>query len=126
MENASLKKELIILLKDRISLSESTRANFARGEDTYDPILSQAVVFPETNEEVSNILKLCNQHKVPVVPFGTGTSLEGHVVGNKSGITFSKSEKERVLGLKPYNMSEEDWLKQVAKQKQKIQQKEAS
>ena len=41
--------------------------------------------------------------------------------GNKSGITFSKSEKERVLGLKPYNMSEEDWLKQVAKQKQKIQ-----
>ena len=46
--------------------------------------------------------------------------------GNKSGITFSKSEKERVLGLKPYNMSEEDWLKQVAKQKQKIQQKEAS
>lgn len=46
--------------------------------------------------------------------------------GNKSGITFSKSEKERVLGLKPYNMSEEDWLKQVAKQKQKIQQREAS
>ena len=89
MENASLKKELTLLLKDRISLSESTRANFARGEDTYDPILSQAVVFPETNEEVSNILKLCNQHKVPVVPFGTGTSLEGHVVGNESGITLS-------------------------------------
>ena len=55
MENASLKKELTLLLKDRISLSESTRANFARGEDTYDPILSQAVVFPETNQEVSNI-----------------------------------------------------------------------
>lgn len=44
---------------------------------------------------------------------------------NKNGVTFSKSEKERLLGLKPYNMSEEDWLKQVAKQKQKIQQKEA-
>ena len=97
MENASLKKELIILLKDRISLSESTRANFARGEDTYDPILSQAVVFPETNEEVSNILKLCNQHKVPVVPFGTGTSLEGHVVGNESGITLSLEKMNKVL-----------------------------
>ena len=97
MENASLKKELTLLLKDRISLSESTRANFARGEDTYDPILSQAVVFPETNEEVSNILKLCNQHKVPVVPFGTGTSLEGHVVGNESGITLSLEKMNKVL-----------------------------
>ena len=46
-------------------------------EDTYDPVLSEAVVFPETNAEVSKILKLCNEHRVPVVPFGTGTSLEG-------------------------------------------------
>ena len=53
MNNPSLKQELTSLLKDRFSLSQSTRANYARGEDTYDPILSQAVVFPETNEEVS-------------------------------------------------------------------------
>ncbi len=72
MNNSSLKQELTSLLKDRFSLSQSTRANYARGEDTYDPILSQAVVFPETNEEVSGILKICNDHKVPVVPFGTG------------------------------------------------------
>ena len=99
MENASLKKELTSILKDRISLSESTRANFARGEDTYDPVLSQAVVFPETNEEVSRILKLCNEHKVPVVPFGTGTSLEGHVVGNKDGITLSLEKMNKVLSV---------------------------
>ena len=55
MNNPSLKQELTNLLKDRFSLSQSTRANYARGEDTYDPILSQAVVFPETNEEVSEI-----------------------------------------------------------------------
>ena len=99
MENVSLKKELTSILKDRISLSESTRANFARGEDTYDPVLSQAVVFPETNEEVSRILKLCNEHKVPVVPFGTGTSLEGHVVGNKDGITLSLEKMNKVLSV---------------------------
>ena len=46
--------------KDRFSLSKSSRANYARGEDAYEPVLSQAVVFPETNEEVANILKLCN------------------------------------------------------------------
>ena len=83
--NELLQKGLKQILNGRFSLSESTRANYARGEDSYEPVLSQAVVFPETNEEVSKILKLCNEHKVPVVPFGTGTSLEGHVVGNENG-----------------------------------------
>ena len=87
--NTILQQELKKILNGRFSQSESTRLNYSRGEDTYDPILSKAVVFPETNEEVSKILKLCNEHKVPVVPFGTGTSLEGNVVGNEKGITIS-------------------------------------
>ena len=99
MENSTLQTQLTNLLKNRFSESESTRANYARGEDTYDPILSQAVVFPETNEEVSKILKMCNDHKVPVVPFGTGTSLEGHAVGNKNGITISLEKMNKVLSV---------------------------
>ena len=97
MNNTSLMKELTSLLSNRFSLSQSTRANYARGEDTYDPVLSQAVVFPQTNEEVSGILKLCNDHKVPVVPFGTGTSLEGNVVGNDKGITISLEKMNKIL-----------------------------
>ena len=85
--NEQVQLELKKIFNGRFSTSISTRTNYARGEDTYDPVLSQAVVFPETNEEVSKILKLCNDHKVPVVPFGTGTSLEGNVVGNENGIT---------------------------------------
>ena len=99
MENITLQAELTKLLKERFSISESTRANYARGEDAYEPILSQAVAFPETNEEVSKILKLCNEHKVPVVPFGTGTSLEGHVVGNANGITISLEKMNRILSV---------------------------
>ena len=72
--NEQVQAELKKMLNGRFSTSESARANYARGEDTYDPVLSQAVVFPETNEEVSKILKLCNEHKIPVVPYGTGTS----------------------------------------------------
>ena len=94
-----LQKELKQILNGRFSLSESTRANYARGEDSYEPVLSQAVAFPETNEEVSKILKLCNEHKVPVVPFGTGTSLEGHVVGNENGITISLEKMNKVLSV---------------------------
>ena len=61
--------------------------------------MSKAVVFPETNEEVSQILKICNEHKIPVVPFGTGTSLEGHVVGNQNGITISLEKMNKVLSV---------------------------
>ena len=57
--NEQVQAELKKMLNGRFSTSESARANYARGEDTYDPILSKAVVFPETNEEVSKILKLC-------------------------------------------------------------------
>ena len=99
MFNATCQSELKEFLKERISLSESTRANYARGEDTYDPILSQAVVFPESNEEVSKILKICNKYKMPVVPFGTGTSLEGNVVGNENGITISLEKMNKVLSV---------------------------
>ena len=97
--NEVLQDELKKILNGRFSQSESTRANYARGEDTYDPVLSEAVVFPETNEEVSKILKLCNEHKIPVVPFGTGTSLEGNVVGNENGITISLEKMNKVLSV---------------------------
>ena len=97
--NDLVQAELKKIFNGRFSTSESTRANYARGEDTYDPILSKAVVFPETNEEVSKILKLCNEHKIPVVPFGTGTSLEGNVVGNDKGITICLEKMNKVLSV---------------------------
>ena len=97
--NDQVQAELKKIFSGRFSTSESTRANYARGEDTYDPVLSKAVVFPETNEEVSKILSLCNQHKIPVVPFGTGTSLEGNVVGNDKGITICLEKMNKVLSV---------------------------
>ena len=97
--NEQVQSELKKIFNGRFSTSVSTRTNYARGEDTYDPVLSQAVIFPETNSEVSKILKLCNDHKVPVVPFGTGTSLEGNVVGNDKGITISLEKMNKVLSV---------------------------
>tara|TARA_B100001175_G_scaffold299807_1_gene291491 strand:+ start:213 stop:1586 length:1374 start_codon:yes stop_codon:yes gene_type:complete len=97
--NNQVQEELKKIFDVRFSTSESTRANYARGEDTYDPILSKAVVFPETNEEVSKILKICNENKIPVVPFGTGTSLEGNVLGNEKGITISLEKMNKILSV---------------------------
>ncbi len=97
--NDHVQAELKKIFNGRFSTSVSTRTNYARGEDTYDPILSKAVVFPETNQEVSQILRLCNEHKIPVVPFGTGTSLEGNVVGNEKGITISLEKMNKILSV---------------------------
>jgi len=97
--NDQVQAELKKIFNGRFSTSVSTRTNYARGEDTYDPILSKAVIFPETNEEVSQILRLCNEHKIPVVPFGTGTSLEGNVVGNEKGITISLEKMNKILSV---------------------------
>ncbi len=97
--NEQVQAELKRIFNGRFSTSISTRTNYARGEDTYDPILSKAVIFPETNEEVSRILSICNKNKIPVVPFGTGTSLEGNVVGNEKGITISLEKMNKILSV---------------------------
>ena len=87
------------LLKERISFSESVRNNYAKGEDAYDPILPKAVLFPKNNEELSKILKLCNAYMVPVTAYGTGTSLEGHVVGNNEGFTVSLENFNKIISI---------------------------
>ena len=99
MKNSVLQKKLMDLLQDRFTTSESVLINFAKGEDAYDPVKSEAVVFPNSNEELSEVLKLCNEHKTPVVPYGTGTSLEGHAVGNPNGITISLEKFDKILSV---------------------------
>jgi len=99
MKNLDLQNDLKKLLGDRCSFSEALRLNYARGEDVFEPVLSQAVVFPETNEEISSITKLCNKNNTPIVAFGTGTSLEGHALGNQEGITLSLEKMNKVLSI---------------------------
>ena len=99
MKNSLLQKKLMDLLQDRFTTSDSVLVNFAKGEDAYDPVNSEAVVFPNSNEELSEVLKLCNEHKTPVVPYGTGTSLEGHAVGNPDGITISLEKFDKILSV---------------------------
>lgn len=58
-----------------------------------------AVVFAESTEEVAEIVRIAAQHKVPVIPFGTGTSLEGHVNAPAGGISIDTSRMNRVLAV---------------------------
>ena len=99
MKNEALQKELKNLLQDRFVTTDSVLNNFSKGEDAYDPVKPQAVVFPINNEEVSLILNLCNKYNTPVVPYGTGTSLEGHAVGNNKGITLSLEKFDKIISV---------------------------
>ncbi|KQK29740.1 lactate dehydrogenase [Bosea thiooxidans] len=58
-----------------------------------------AVVFPQSTEEVSEIVKLCAAHGVPVIAFGTGTSLEGHVNAVFGGVCIDMSQMKRIIAV---------------------------
>ncbi len=88
---------LTSLFDKRISTSKSVREQHGRGESWHPLQMPDAVCFPETTEEVARILTVCSEHKVPVVPYGTGTSLEGHVLAVRGGICIDMSRMNRIL-----------------------------
>jgi len=85
------------LLGDRASTGDAIREQHGHGED-YHPVMPPDVVcFVETTEEVAGIVKLCAAHRVPVIPYGTGTSLEGHVQAVKGGVCIDLTRMNAVL-----------------------------
>jgi len=91
-------------LGDRLSTNAAVREQHARGEDSTAPTLPDAVAFVQTTEEVSRLVKLCHQHEVPVVPFGAGTSLEGHVNPVRAGISLDLSRMTAILEVNAEDM----------------------
>ena len=85
------------LLGDRLSTGKSIRKIHGRDEAYSEPALPDAVAFPESTQEVSAIVKICARYKVPVVPFGIGTSLEGHVIPTHGGISVDTSRMNKIL-----------------------------
>jgi len=91
-------------LGERLSTAQAMREQHSRGEDTTPPTLPDAVAFVQTTDEISRIMALCHQHGVPVVPFGAGTSLEGHVNPVRGGVSLDLSQMTAVLELNTEDM----------------------
>ena len=85
------------LLGDRLSTGASILELHSHDEAYSTPCLPDAVAFPESTEEVSALMKICYRHKCPVIPYGIGTSLEGHVIPTHGGITIDTSRMNKVL-----------------------------
>ena len=83
--------------KERVSQVSAVRERFGKDESFHQSVPPDAVVTPHNTEEVSQIVKICAHHKVPVIPYGTGTSLEGHVAALHGGISINMQEMNQIL-----------------------------
>ena len=93
------------LVEDRISTSESVLDLHGRDESAFPPVRPSAVVMVHSTQEVSEVLKYCNAHNIPVVAFGAGTSLEGHVLPLFGGISLDLSAMDKILEVSPDDLT---------------------
>ncbi len=91
-------------LGERITTNSGLRDHHSHGQDTQPPVMPDAVAFVETSEEAARLLALCNAERVPVVAWGAGTSLEGHVTPVRGGITLDLSRMTTVLEVSQADM----------------------
>ena len=86
---------------DRFSTSLAIREHHGKDESSGPPVPPDAVVFAESTEEVSAAVALCHANRVPVIAFGTGTSLEGHLHAVRGGICIDLARMNRVQAIRP-------------------------
>jgi D-lactate dehydrogenase (cytochrome) len=85
------------LLGDRLSTAASIREQHGKDASYHPCVPPDAVAFAQSTEEVTEIVKICAQHKVPLIPFGSGTGLEGNVVALRGGVSLDLSRMNRIV-----------------------------
>ncbi len=101
---AAAVNELKTLLGKRLNTSLAVLELHGANEAYFAPTPPDAVAFVHNTQEVSDIVKICAKHRCPVVPWGVGTSLEGHALAIKGGVTIDFSEMDRVVQIYPEDL----------------------
>jgi len=89
--------ELKAMLGERLSTAHAVREQHGKDISYHEAPLPDAVVFAESAEEVQKIVQICSRHGTPIIPYGTGTSLEGHISAPNGGISLDVSRMNKVL-----------------------------
>jgi len=87
------------LIGDRLTTSASVRGHHGTDSSWHTPSPPDAVAYVHSTEEVSAIVKICNATGTPIIPFGVGTSMEGHIGALHGGICIDLSEMNKVLAI---------------------------
>ncbi len=90
---------------ERCSTALAVREQHGRDESPFDVRPPDAVVYCESTEEVAAVLALADRHAVPVIPYGVGSSLEGHLLAVQGGISIDLSRMNRVLRVNPEDLT---------------------
>ena len=91
--------ELGNLLGSRLSLVQAVREQHGRDISHHNPLPPDAVAYPHSTEEVVAIVGICARHGTPIIPYGTGTSLEGNISAPRGGICVDVSEMKMILAV---------------------------
>ena len=89
--------QLTQLLGDRVTTNTAVRDSHGKDESWHHPHRPDLVVFPKSTEEVSEVVKICAEHMLPVIAYGTGTSLEGNVIPHQGGVVVDLMHMDQVL-----------------------------
>lgn len=90
----------IILDENRVSTGESVRELHSHDESYHAPVLPDVVAWPQTTEEVSTVVRWAYERKIPITPWGAGTSLEGNPIPVKGGILIDFQEMNRIITIR--------------------------
>ena len=89
------------LLGERLSTGRAECEQHGRGESYHPTLPPDAVCYAESTAEVAAIVKLCAAQRVPIIAFGGGTSLEGHVGATRGGVCIDLSRMQRIIAVRP-------------------------
>jgi D-lactate dehydrogenase (cytochrome) len=97
--DAALAADLRALLGDRVTTARAVREHHGKDESYFPYAPPDAVVFPHSTDEVRDVVKLCRRYQTPLIPFGVGTSVEGHVLATRGGVCVDLSQMNKVLAV---------------------------
>src|SRR4051812_26908231 len=100
-----LQEELIAALAaDRVTTGADELTRHGTDEGWHQPAAPDFVVYPRSTEEAAEVVRICKRHRTPIVPFGAGTSLEGHVAALHGGVCVDMSQMHEILRLSVEDM----------------------
>ena len=98
-------RSMIAAFGKRFTTSAAECLQHGRDESAYDPMPPQAVLFVESTDDVAAAVRLCASHRIPVIPYGVGSSIEGHLLAVRGGISLDLSRMNAVIDVRPEDLT---------------------